>query len=60
LSGRKIGLDEIIEPEQDEESSAAPKNILKVATAFMAPASTICCIRTSKFLFNQVGHNQIE
>jgi hypothetical protein len=43
LSGRKIELDEVIEPEQDDQSSAAPKNILKAATAFMDHASTICC-----------------
>jgi hypothetical protein len=43
LSGRKIELDEVIEPEQDEQSSAAPENILEAATAFMAPAPTICC-----------------
>jgi hypothetical protein len=50
LSGRKIELDEVIEPEQDDQSSTAPENVLKVATAFMALAPTICC--TSKFLFN--------
>jgi hypothetical protein len=43
LSGRKIELDEVIEPEKDEQSSAAPENVPKVATAFMAPAPTICC-----------------
>jgi hypothetical protein len=43
LSGRKIELDEVIEPEQDEQSSAALKNVLEVATAFMAHASTMGC-----------------
>jgi hypothetical protein len=43
LSGRKIELDEVIEPEQDEQSSAAPKNVLEAATAFMAHASTMGC-----------------
>jgi hypothetical protein len=41
LSGRKIELDEVIEPEQDDQSSATPENVLEVATAFVAPASTI-------------------
>jgi hypothetical protein len=43
LSGRKIELNEVIEPEQDEQSSAAPKNILEATTVPMAPAPTICC-----------------
>jgi hypothetical protein len=43
LSGKKIELYEVIEPEQDKQSSATPENILEVATAFMAPASTMCC-----------------
>jgi hypothetical protein len=43
LSGRKIELDEVIEPEQDEQSSAALENVLEAATAPMAPAPTICC-----------------
>jgi hypothetical protein len=43
LSGRNIELDEVIEPEQDDQSSAAPENVLDAATAFMAHASTICC-----------------
>jgi hypothetical protein len=43
LSGRKIELDEVIEPQQDEQSSAAPENVLEAAIAFMAPAPTICC-----------------
>jgi hypothetical protein len=43
LSGRKIELDEVIEPEQEKQSSAAPKNVLEAATAPMAPAPTICC-----------------
>jgi hypothetical protein len=42
LSGRKIELDEVIEPEQDDQSSATPENVLEVASAFMAPAPTIC------------------
>jgi hypothetical protein len=29
LSGRKIELDEVIEPEQDEQSSAALENVLE-------------------------------
>jgi hypothetical protein len=43
LSGRKIELDEVIEPKQDDLSSAAPENILEAATAFMARASIMCC-----------------
>jgi hypothetical protein len=43
LSGRKIELDEVIEPEQDEQSSAALENVLEAATAFMAHASTMGC-----------------
>jgi hypothetical protein len=43
LSGRKIELDEVIEPEQDDQSSTAPENVLEAATAFMAHASTMCC-----------------
>jgi hypothetical protein len=44
LCGRKIKLDEVIEPKQDKQSSAAPENVLEVATAPMAPAPTICYI----------------
>jgi hypothetical protein len=40
---RKIELDEVIESEQDDQSSTALENVLKAATAFMAHASTICC-----------------
>jgi hypothetical protein len=43
LSGRKIELNEVIEPEQDDQNSTAPGIVLKVATAFMASAPTICC-----------------
>jgi hypothetical protein len=43
LSGRKIELDEVIEPEQDDQSSAAPENILEATTVFVAHASTMCC-----------------
>jgi hypothetical protein len=43
LSGRKIELDEVIELEQDDQSSATPENVLEAATTFMAPAPTICC-----------------
>jgi hypothetical protein len=43
LSGRKIELDEVIVPEQNEQSSAAPENILEEATMTMAPTPTICC-----------------
>jgi hypothetical protein len=43
LSGRKIELDGVIEPEHDEQSSAAPKNVLEATTIFMALAPTICC-----------------
>jgi hypothetical protein len=43
LSGRKIELDEVIEPEQDDQSSAAPENVLETATALMAHVSTMCC-----------------
>jgi hypothetical protein len=43
LSGRKIELDEVIEPEQDDQSSATPENVLEATTTFMAHASTMCC-----------------
>jgi hypothetical protein len=43
LSGRKIELNEVIEPEQDDQSSTAPGIVLKAATAFMAPAPIIFC-----------------
>jgi hypothetical protein len=43
LSGRKIELDEVIEPKQDDQNSAAPEIVLEAATTFMAPAPTICC-----------------
>jgi hypothetical protein len=43
LSGRKIELDKVIEPEQDEQSSAGPENVLEAATSFMALAPTMCC-----------------
>jgi hypothetical protein len=43
LSGRKIELDEVIEPEQDEQSSATPEIVLEAATVFMAPAPIIYC-----------------
>jgi hypothetical protein len=37
LSWRKIELDEVIEPEQDEQSSATSENILEATTMPMAP-----------------------
>jgi hypothetical protein len=43
LSGRKIDLDEVIESEQDDQSSATPENVVEAATAFMAHTSTMCC-----------------
>jgi hypothetical protein len=43
LSGKKIELDEVIEPEQDDQSSSASENVLEAVTAFMAFAPTICC-----------------
>jgi hypothetical protein len=43
LSGRKIELDEVVELEQDDQSSVSSENILEAATAFMAHASTMCC-----------------
>jgi hypothetical protein len=43
LSGRKIELDDVIELEQDEQSSTAPENVLEAATVFMAHTSTMCC-----------------
>jgi hypothetical protein len=43
LSGRKIELDGVIEPEHDEQSSAAPEIVLEAATAPIAPAPIICC-----------------
>jgi hypothetical protein len=60
LSGRKIELDEVTKLEQDEQSSAAPKNVLEAATAPMAPVPTICCKtgHQSSYL-NQVGRHQI-
>jgi hypothetical protein len=41
--GEKIELDEVIEPEQDDQSSSTSENVLEAATAFMAFAPTICC-----------------
>jgi hypothetical protein len=41
--GGKIELDEFIEPEQNEQSSATPKNVLEAKTAPMALAPTKCC-----------------
>jgi hypothetical protein len=38
LSGRKIELDEVIEPEQDDQSSTTSENVLEAATELMAPA----------------------
>jgi hypothetical protein len=43
LSVRKIELDDVIELEQDEQSSAALENVLEAAIMPMAPAPTICC-----------------
>jgi hypothetical protein len=43
LSGRKIELDGVIEPVHDEQSSAAPENVLEAATELMAPTPTMCC-----------------
>jgi hypothetical protein len=43
LTGRKIELGDVVELEQDEQSRAAPENILEVATMPMAPAPIICC-----------------
>jgi hypothetical protein len=43
LSGRKIELGDVIEFEQDEQSRAAPENVLEAATMPMAPAPIICC-----------------
>jgi hypothetical protein len=43
LSGRKIELDEVIEPEQDDQSSSAPENVLEAPIAFMDHTSTMCC-----------------
>jgi hypothetical protein len=40
LSGRIIQLDEVIEPEQDEQSSASPEVVPETATAPIAPVST--------------------
>jgi hypothetical protein len=48
LIGRKIELDEVIEPEQDEQSSAAPENVLEAATVFLAHASTMGCSHNIK------------
>jgi hypothetical protein len=39
----EIELDEVIEPEQDEQSSTAPENVLEAVTVPMAPTPTICC-----------------
>jgi hypothetical protein len=43
LSGRKIELDNVIEPEQDKQSSTAPENVLEAENMPIAPAPTICC-----------------
>ena len=39
LSGRTIEFDEVIEPEQHEQSSAAPEVVPEAATVPMSPAS---------------------
>jgi hypothetical protein len=49
LSGRKIELDEVIEPVQDDQSSTTPENVLEAATAFMAHTSTMCCSHDIEF-----------
>ena len=41
LSGRTIEFDEVIEPEQHEQSSAAPEVVLEAAIAPMSPAPTL-------------------
>ena len=41
LSGRTIEFDEVIEPEQHEQSSAAPEVVLEATVAPMAPAPTL-------------------
>jgi hypothetical protein len=37
LSGRKIELDEVTEPKQDDQSSASPENVQEAATAPWLP-----------------------
>jgi hypothetical protein len=60
LSGRKIELDEVVELEQDNQSSAASENVLEVATHSWLTRLQCVVVTASKLLFNQVGRNQIE
>jgi hypothetical protein len=43
LSGRTIELDEVVEPEHDEQSGTAPEAVPEETTMPMAPAPTKCC-----------------
>ena len=42
LSGRTMELDEVYEPEHDDQSSAASEMVPEAATTLMAPMSTKC------------------
>jgi hypothetical protein len=52
LSGRKIELDEVIEPEQDDQSSAAPENVLEGQLHSWLTHLQCVVVTASKFLFN--------
>jgi hypothetical protein len=59
LSGRKVELDEVIEPEQDDQSSATPEMFWKRQLHSWLTRLQSVVVTTSKFLFNQVDRNQI-
>ena len=51
LSGRTIEFDEVIEPKQDEQSSATPEAVLEMATTLMALVSTKCCSPGDRIIY---------
>jgi hypothetical protein len=60
LSGRKIEIDEVVELEQDDQSSAASEMFWKRQLHSWLTHLQCVVVTASKFLFNQVGRNQIE
>jgi hypothetical protein len=59
LSGRKIELDEVIEPEQMSKVAQHQKMFWKRQLHSWLTRLQCVIVTTSKFLFNQVGRNQI-
>ena len=51
LSGRKIELDEVVESEQDDQSSAMAEIVPQAATMFMAPMTTKSCIHGNQSIY---------